>query len=91
MAYHIVGTTNTVLVYCKGVVYIGRRSAPVHVVMHYPQTETGRQELARRVASVHADAVARKIQKLTCPVQQKQQLLTAVIQAAVSEGGGLSP
>lgn len=77
--------------YCEEVVYISRRSAPIQVVMHYPSTEAGRQELARRVASVHADAVNRKIQKLTCPMQQKQRLLTAVIQTAALEAGSQGP
>lgn len=64
---------------------IGRQSAPIQVVVHHPQTEVGRQELARRVASVHADAVNRRLQRLTCPTQQKQQLLAAIIQTAREE------
>lgn len=57
-----------------------RKSAPINIIVHYPQTEEGKQELARRVASVHADYVLQKIQKLNCPTQQKQELLDAVIQ-----------
>ena len=73
---------STVYSIAKEVDAIGRRSAPIQIIVHYPQTETGRQELARRVASVHADAVNRKLQKLTCPTHQKRQLLDAVIQSA---------
>lgn len=91
IAYPSVGTTNTALMCRKEVVYISRRSAPIQVVMHYPPTEAGTLELARRVASVHADAVNRKIQKLTCPTQQKQRLLAAIIQAAASEDGSQGP
>lgn len=53
--------------------------------MHCPQTEAGKQELARRVASVHADAVNRKLRRLTCPTQQQQLLLAAVIHTAGEE------
>lgn len=67
---------------------IGRRSAPIEVVVHYPQTEAGRQELARRAAMVHAEAVNRKLQKLTCPAGQKQQLLEAVIHTVLEERRG---
>ena len=61
---------------------ISRKSAPIKLIVHFPKTDTGKQELARRAASVHADAVNRKLQKLTCPHQQKRQLLDAVIQSA---------
>lgn len=58
---------------------IGRKSAPINVIMHYPETEEGKQELARRVASVHADFTIQYIQNLKCPTEQKIQLLDAVI------------
>ena len=61
---------------------IAKKSAPIHVVVHYPQTAKGKRELAKRVASVHADAVIHKIKKLNCPAEQKMQLLDAVIQSA---------
>lgn len=70
---------------------IGRKSAPIQLIVHYPKAEEGRQELARRVASVHADAVTRKLLKLTCPDRQKRQLLDAVIQAAREEVMSQSP
>ena len=61
---------------------IGRTSAPIHVIVHYPKTEEGKRELARRVASVHADMVCQFIQKLNCPSEQKEQLFDAVIETA---------
>lgn len=48
-----------------------RTSAPIKVIVHYPKTEEGRQELARRVADVHADFVISSINKLDCPIKQK--------------------
>lgn len=59
-----------------------RRHGPVNVIMYFPKTENGKEELGRRVARVHADAVIARINGLTCPESQKQQLLDAVIQTA---------
>ena len=56
-----------------------RTSAPIQVIVHYPKTEEGKQELARRVADVHADFVISSINKLNCPIKQKLELLQAVI------------
>ncbi len=61
---------------------IGRRSAPIQVVVHYPTTEKGKQELADRVAGVHADFVLQYVRKLQCPSNQKEQLIDAVIESA---------
>lgn len=51
----------------------------MEAVVYSPDTEAGRQELAMRVAAVHAEAVNRKLEKLACPARQKRQLLEAVI------------
>lgn len=56
-----------------------RNSEPIKIIVHYPKTEEGRQELARRVADVHADFVISYIDKLNCPIKQKLELLQAVI------------
>ena len=63
----------------KGVSAIARKSVPINVIMYYPQTEDGRQELAKRVAEVHADMVNRTIQKLNCTSEQKEKLLDAIM------------
>lgn len=56
-----------------------RKSAPINIIVHYPKTEAGMAELARRVAEVHADAVNYKLKQLNCPTKQKLDLLDAVI------------
>ena len=61
---------------------MSRKSPEINVIVHYPQTEEGRRELARRVAGVHADMVSQYIQKLDCPTEQKEKLLDAVIETA---------
>lgn len=59
---------------------MGRKSAPINVIVYYPKTEAGQQELRRRVANVHADAVAHTLKHLECPTWQKIALLDAVIE-----------
>lgn len=62
-----------------------RKSAPINVIVHYPTTEEGKKELARRVTSVQADFVTDTICRLNCPTSQKLALLNAVIDAAKKE------
>ena len=56
-----------------------RRCGEFNVIFYAPKTETGQKELSQRVASVHADTVVSRLQKLTCPTAQKLQLLDAII------------
>lgn len=56
-----------------------RKMTPINVIVYYPKTEEGQDELRRRVALVHADAVNRRLKELRCPEKQKLELLDAVI------------
>ena len=58
------------------------------MIVHYPNTEKGKRELAERVASVHADMVNQYIKKLNCPSDQKIRLLDTVIKSASVEKAG---
>lgn len=58
-----------------------RSMAPIHLTVHYPKTEEGRLELAKRVSDVHAAAVTQRIKSLHCPTRQKLELLDAVIKS----------
>lgn len=49
------------------------------MIVHYPKTEAGKEDLARRVATVHAESVIAKINQLNCPTKQKLELVDAVI------------
>ena len=64
-----------------------RRMAPINVIMHFPSTEDGKEELARRVSDVHAAAVIQRIKELNCPTQQKLDLLDAIIKTAKENNG----
>lgn len=57
-----------------------RKMAPIHVIVYYPKTEAGKEELARRVSDVHATAVNQRLKSLNCPTSQKLELLDAVIE-----------
>ena len=54
-----------------------RKSAPIEVVVHYPKTKEGWDELGKRVATAHANYVIEKIDRLNCPTWQKLELLQA--------------
>ena len=57
------------------------------MVVHYPKTEEGKRELARRIAGTHADMVNQYISKLNCPFKQKEQLLNSIIDTAKKKAG----
>ena len=58
------------------------RPQKINVIVYSPQSGTGKQALAERVASVHADAVMRRVKDLNCPKPQKDALLKAVIETS---------
>lgn len=60
-------------------VIVIRKMAPFKLIVHYPQTEKGKEELAQRVSDVHAAAVNQRLKSLNCPTSQKLDLLDAVI------------
>lgn len=48
------------------------------MIIHYPKTKHGIENLERNVASVHIEAVKSYIKQLPCPKEQKMALLKAV-------------
>ena len=49
------------------------------ITVVYPQADSARVELARRVATVHAEHIMQNIQRLCCSSDQKQHLMDATI------------
>ena len=49
------------------------------IINHFPETEEGKAELARRVSIIQAQAILTKINKLPIPTDQKLQLLDDII------------
>lgn len=50
----------------------------MNVIIHYPKTKQGIEELERKVASVHVEAVRNYIKQLPCPKEQKLELLESI-------------
>ena len=48
-------------------------------IVHHPDSQSGRDGLALKVAEVHAEAVMTRINKLSCSVNEKKLLYEAVI------------
>ena len=61
---------------------MSRKSVPIHMIVYQPKTERGKHKLAQRAAELHAETAEHMIQKLDCPIEQKKQLLDAVIKEA---------
>lgn len=51
----------------------------INIITHFPTSPEGQAELARRLGGVHALAAAGCVQRLTCPIEQKQALIQAVL------------
>lgn len=50
----------------------------VGIIIHHPQTPEAQNELTKRVAQVHAQTVVERIKSISCPVEQKVDLINAV-------------
>lgn len=56
-----------------------RTTTPIPIIVHYPKTEAGINELAQRVAEVHSDIINYKVKQLRCPAKQKLEILDTII------------
>lgn len=61
---------------------MGRKYVPIKIVVHGPTTAEAQKELERKVAEVHGDMAAQQITKLHCTVEQKSNLLRAILDAS---------
>ena len=48
------------------------------VIIHLPRSKEGQEELAKRVATVHAQLIYNYISRLECSTEQKVALLDAI-------------
>lgn len=51
----------------------------MNIIVHYPKGIENINELKNRVAKVHAEAVSTYIKKLTCPKNQKTEIINDLI------------
>ena len=61
------------------------RSSSIQIQSFLPTNEAGQHELSIRTAQLHADFVVDFIDHLDCSMQQKLELLQAVIDAVTME------
>lgn len=50
----------------------------MEVIIHLPRSKEGQEELAKRVATVHAQLIYNYISRLECSSEQKVALLDAI-------------
>ena len=55
-----------------------RGCVSVSIIIHCPKDERARQELAQKVADVHVQTVIERVKSMSCPTEQKVQLIDAV-------------
>ena len=65
----------------------GRRYRAFSIIMHYPKSIEMQQELAKKVAAVHAQTVIEKIKSMPCPIEQKEALIDAIKEVHQNEDG----
>jgi len=54
------------------------RGIYIEVIVHFPNSKQGQEELAKRVATVHAQLIYNYISRLECSTEQKVALLDAI-------------
>lgn len=57
------------------------------VIVHYPTSETAQRELSRRAAQIHAEAITRRINDLSCSQEQKLKLINSISEAVTNKVG----
>lgn len=57
------------------------------IIVHFPEDREMQRELSKRVATVHAQTVIEKIKTMSCPADQKVELINAIKKYIKSEDG----
>ena len=50
----------------------------IEVILHFPKSQKRKDELAKRVATIHAQAILTSVAQQDCPTDQKIALIEAV-------------
>ena len=51
----------------------------MNIIVNYPKTEQGMKELAKRAAHANAMIAKSQIKNLSCPAEQKVQIINALV------------
>ena len=57
------------------------------ITVHYPNDEKKKTELAKKVSAVHAQTVIEKIKSMSCPMEQKAEMINKIIQIHKNKDG----
>lgn len=57
---------------------IKKEGHSIEVILHFPKSQKMENELAKRVATIHAQAILTSVAQLDCPTDQKITLVEAV-------------
>ena len=57
----------------------------MNVVVHFPKKPEHIAALRERVAVVHAQAILQRLQKISCPKEQKLQIIREIKQSLAGE------
>lgn len=68
-----------------------RKMAPIKLILHPPETEEGKEVLARRVSDAHTTVVIQRLNSLNCPMNQKLALMDAIITTIKADAGKVHP
>lgn len=52
----------------------------MNIIVHYPAGAEAKKELEKRIALAHGSAILKYIEQLPCPVEQKKEILSEIIQ-----------
>lgn len=71
---------------------MSEKSIIPRLLIQKPGDESGKRELSRRAASIHADIIRQSLLQLNCPALQKIQLLDTLMEKEESKKtDGLPP
>lgn len=56
----------------------GKERFAIETIVYFPRSKKGKDYLAKRVATVHAQMVLERVSRLNCPTYQKVALIDAV-------------
>ncbi len=51
----------------------------MEIIVYYPTTKKGWDDLSKRVASVHAEHAIKMVDRLNCPLEQKLALIDTAV------------
>ena len=49
------------------------------IIVHYPKSEKGLSELCEKVAEIHTEAIISYLNSLSCPKEQKIQIIEKIM------------